>query len=70
MFQVIAGVTALLALHARHIEAQSVLATDCYFKGSSSVHVTGNANPCGVVTPATVRLPTSMTAIANNRRHS
>ena len=49
-------IIALLALITRRIEAQSVLATACYLKSDSKVQL-GNAGPCGVVTPTTVRSP-------------
>ena len=70
MVQVVAAIANLLLFHARYIEAQNILATDCYFKSDNSVKINGigNANPCGVVTPATVRLQTSMHAIANGSR--
>jgi hypothetical protein len=55
MYNIITTI-ALLALMARRIEAQSVLATACYFKRDSEVQL-GDAGPCGVVTPTSVRLP-------------
>jgi hypothetical protein len=47
-------IIALLALITRRIEAQSVLATTCYGKSDSIVQP-GNAGPCGIVTPTSVR---------------
>jgi hypothetical protein len=54
----ILGITALLALGTRQVVAQTALATECYIKSDSSVHLYTNAvaNPCGVVTPDTVCL--------------
>ena len=71
MFQTITAITALLAFHARQIEAQNILATDCYFKSDNTVKIDGlgaPSNPCGVVTPATVRPPSSTNASANESR--
>jgi hypothetical protein len=59
-------IIALLALSTRQIEAQAVLATACYFKRDSQVGL-GNAGPCGVVTPTTVRPPPPPNLRVNNR---
>ncbi|KAE9367703.1 hypothetical protein N431DRAFT_561598 [Stipitochalara longipes BDJ] len=53
MYHSVAAITALLALSTRQIEAQVVLATNCYGKSNSAVEHIGSANPCSVVTPTT-----------------
>ncbi|PMD46401.1 hypothetical protein L207DRAFT_628951 [Hyaloscypha variabilis F] len=53
MYHFVTVITTILILSARQIEAQLLLATDCYYKLDSAIAHNPPSNPCGVVSPST-----------------
>jgi hypothetical protein len=71
MYHFVTVITTILILSARQIEAQLLLATDCYYKLDSAIAHNPPSNPCGVVSPSTVRPSKSFTkTVADERRIS
>lgn len=49
MYHFVTAITAILTLSARQVEAQAVLATDCYYKLDNPIAHNPPSNPCGAV---------------------
>jgi hypothetical protein len=70
MYHFVTAVTTILTLSARQIEAQAVLATDCYYKLDNGIAPNPPSHPCGVVSSTSVRPSKSFTkAITDEKKN-